>query len=54
MTGRTMTMKKTYVTPDIRFNELDFEGFICASIKTMSFTLEVDQHDILNEEDLYL
>ena len=47
-------MKKTYVTPDIRFNELEFEGFICASLKTMTFTLEVDEHDICDEENLYL
>ena len=49
-----MYMKKTYVTPDIRFNELELEGFLCTSIQTMKFTMEVDEHDIMEEEDLYL
>ena len=47
-------MKKYYESPMVRTTEFDLEGFICESIKKAMLTVEVDEYDIMEEEQLYL
>lgn len=49
-------MKKdnnNYVAPQIRISELDLQGFLCASIKTMKMYVEVDEYQTMEEEVIY-
>lgn len=40
-------MKYKYEKPELVWNEIDMEGFICESLE---YQMEVDEYQILNEE----
>lgn len=42
----------TYIKPEVRFNTLETESFICASIQKMTITIDVDDYDNRGEEVL--
>ena len=40
-----------YYKPELNLTEMDLASFLCSSIKTMNFTLEVDEYQNMSETD---
>lgn len=47
-------MKQTYIEPATSVAEVTLEGFICASVMDMKFSVEVDELVTVEEETIYI
>ena len=43
-----------YESPDLKAVSMEFEGFLCSSIKLMAILPEVDEYQNMGTEDLVL